>query len=38
MNWTQEQKKRDEREQGTLEETQINIQKRDFIELGVEIL
>lgn len=38
MNWTKENKKREEIEERTLEETQINIQKRDFEDLGVQIL
>jgi len=38
MNFTKKQKEKEEREKRTLEETKLNIQKKDFDELGIEIL
>lgn len=38
MNYTKEERKRKEREEITREETALNIQKKDFEELGIPIL
>jgi len=38
MNWSKEKQQREERENKTLDETKLNMQKINFDELGIEIL